>query len=323
MGWPFRLRARRALETEGERFLPSRTYGFLRSRELEGTYPGPPNIGSWILTTQRISKGWGHLPDSFWPYEPDHWPPVEPPGLDAIAKAERTRSYMRCRTLDECLAVLDRGGAVLAAFEIDNSWFASDGLIDDPRLHRPQMTHSIILLGHDPESETFRFTHNWGPFWGEDGFGSLLYRYWSERLLEAWIPDDREATVVKVPAGSTFAVVKRDAEDPWGNRVYLTEVEDPTRDEVMGWAIARHSSTGLELEEFFVRPAFRGSGHGRKLARAVAELRTSLGTSLSAWIPHVDATPTKAQNAIFRRMRLRRATTSERWAAARAIQFRR
>jgi GNAT superfamily N-acetyltransferase len=323
MRLPFRRRTHQAPEPDSERFLPSRTYGFLRGRELEGTYPGPPNVGSWILTTQRISKGWGHLPDSFWPYDADQWPPVEPPGLDSIAKAERTRSYMRCRTLDDCLVVLDGGGMVPAAFEIDDSWFASHGLIDDPQLHRAQMTHSIILLAHDPESEALRFTHNWGPFWGEDGFGSLPYRYWSERLLEAWIPDDREAEVVEAPPGSTFAVIKRDAEDPWGNRIYLTEVEDRSRDEMMGWAIARHSRTGLELEEFFVRPAFRGHGHGRKLARAVVELRTSLGVSLSAWIPHVDAAPTKAQDAIFRRMRLRRVTTSERWAAARAIQFRR
>jgi GNAT superfamily N-acetyltransferase len=287
---------------------------------LEGTYPGPPNIGSWILTTQRVTKGWGYLPDRFWPHDPDEWPPKEPPGVDAIAKAERTRSYMRCRTLDECCKVLEGGGMVLAAFEIDNSWFGSDGLIDDPRLHRPQTNHSVALIGCDQAGETLRFTHNWGPGWGDGGFGSLPYRYWSDRLLEAWIPDNREAAVVEPSADADFIVIKRDAKDPWGNAIHLIEVEDPIRDEMMGWAIMRHASTGLEMEEFFVRPSFRRLGHGRRLTWAVAELRASLGVPLSAWIPHVDASPTNAQDAIFKRLRLERGATTERWAASYAVE---
>lgn len=319
MKWPFHRRPPWDLEGEDGRFLPSRTYGFVRGRELEGTYPGPPNIGSWILTTQRIGKGWGHLPNRFWPYDPADWPPIEPPGLDMVAKASRTRSYMRCRTLEECLAVLVNGGMVLAAFEIDDSWSASDGLIDDPRLHSVQASHSIILVDFDPTEETIKFTHNWGPTWGENGFGRLPYRYWSDRLLEAWIPDERQAATVDPPHAYEFIVIKREAPDPWGNTIHLIEVEDRPRDEIMAWAIMRHSSAGLELEEIFVRPMFRGRGHGRRLAETVTELHDTLDGSLSAWIPHADATPTAAQDAIFRRLGLGRVASDERWAAARAL----
>jgi GNAT superfamily N-acetyltransferase len=138
--------------------------------------------------------------------------------------------------------------------------------------------------------------------------------------LEAWIPDNREAAVVEPTAESDFVVIKRDAKDPWGHTIYLIEVEDPIRDEMMSWTIMRHSSTGLEMEEFFVRPSFRRLGHGRRLARAVAEIRADLGVPLSAWIPHVDASPTNAQDAIFKRLRLKRGTTTERWAASCAIE---
>lgn len=92
---------------------------------------------------------------------------------------------------------------------------------------------------------------------------------------------------------------------------------------MMGWTILRHSGACLELEEFFVRPSFRRRGHGRRLARAVVELRASLGVPLSAWIPHVDASPTPAQDAIFRRLRLERAASTERWAAGRAVERKR
>jgi GNAT superfamily N-acetyltransferase len=316
---PLRRRPPWDLESERGGFLPSRTYGFVRGRELEGTYPGPPNVGSWILTTQRISKGWGHLPNRFWPYDPADWPPVEPPGLDMVAKAARTRCYMRCRSLEECQVVLQNGGMVLAAFEIDDSWSASDGLIDDPRLHGPQASHSIALVDFDPTEETIRFTHNWGPAWGENGFGRLPYRYWSDRLLEAWIPDERQATTVEPSRAYEFVVIKREAPDPWGNTIHLIEVEDRPRDEMMAWAIMRHSSAGLELEEIFVRPMFRGRGHGRRLAEAIIELHDTLEGSLSAWIPHADATPTAAQDAIFRRLGLGRVPSDTRWAAARAL----
>ena len=209
---------------------------------------------------------------------------------------------------------------VLAAFEIDDSWIGSDGLIDDPRRHRPQANHSLVLIGCDQVSETLRFTHSSGPEWGDGGFGSLPYRYWSDRLLEAWIPDNREAAVVEAPAASDFVVIKRDAKDPWGHAIHLIEVEDPIRDEMMGWTIMRQSSTGLEMDEFFVRPNFRRLGHGRRLVRAVAKIRADLGVPLIAWVPHADASPTKAQDAIFRKLRLERRTTTERWAASCAIE---
>ena len=73
---------------------------------------------------------------------------------------------MRCRTLDECRKILEGGGMVLAAFEIDDSWTSSDGLIDDPRLHRPQMSHSVALIASDEANETLRFGHKLGSLLG-------------------------------------------------------------------------------------------------------------------------------------------------------------
>ncbi len=31
-----------------------RLYGFVRSRQLEGTYPGDPATGVWVTTTLRV-----------------------------------------------------------------------------------------------------------------------------------------------------------------------------------------------------------------------------------------------------------------------------
>jgi GNAT superfamily N-acetyltransferase len=224
--------------------------------------------------------------------------------------------------LAECKTALQGdSGLVSAAFEIDDSWIGSKGLIDDPRLHRPQMNHSIVLLDFDDDEEVLRFTHSWGPGWGDEGWGSLPYRYWSERLVEAWVLDERPAAEV-VPSSKEYVVIGREAKDPWGSTVRLVEVEDPKQDEMMAWVILRQSAAALEIEEFFVRPEFRRKGHGRRLAREVNVIRSGLGLPLAAWIPHADAERTKAQDAVFRRMGLRRSPSSERWAAACATDAR-
>jgi GNAT superfamily N-acetyltransferase len=142
------------------------------------------------------------------------------------------------------------------------------------------------------------------------------------QTLEAWVPDNRDAAVVSTPSDREFVVIKREAVDPWGNTVHLIEVEDPVRDEMMAWAILRQSQTVLDIDELFVRPEFRRKGHGRRLVRTVNEIRNSLTLPLSAWVPHVDAAPTRAQDAVFRRLGLRRTASTERWAAAGAIEMR-
>jgi len=299
---------------------PGRSYAFVRGRELEGSYPGPPNIGTWLVMAQRVGKGWGHAPDAAWPYNPEEWPPLEPPGVDAIAKQQRTTAYSRCRTLDDCRRILAKGGGVLAAFQIDGSWIRSDGNIADPRNHAPQATHSLLLFGKDDRSEAFRFLNSWGPDWGDDGYGFLPYRYWSDRLLEAWNPDNRAVDPKMIALHSGVDVMVTRAENWAGRQNHLVEVRDFDADEILGWAVLVETSDGLEMEELFVRPAFRQMGHGRTLATAVGELRSQFQAPLKVWIPHADWPESTQQAALFNRLGLQTIPAEVRWAAACAVE---
>ena len=40
-------------------FQPSVMYNFVRSRQLEGTFPGDPLTGVWPITSYRVSRGMG------------------------------------------------------------------------------------------------------------------------------------------------------------------------------------------------------------------------------------------------------------------------
>lgn len=49
-------------------YSPSIHYGFVRARQLEGTFPGDKQTGVWPITGRRISYGWGQPPEESWPY---------------------------------------------------------------------------------------------------------------------------------------------------------------------------------------------------------------------------------------------------------------
>jgi hypothetical protein len=83
-------------------FRMSIRYGFVRARQLEGTFPGDKATGTWPITGERISYGWGNPPEESWPYSSD-WPPEEPPDIDLIATKYRFYwPYRRVRTIEEC-----------------------------------------------------------------------------------------------------------------------------------------------------------------------------------------------------------------------------
>src|SRR5258708_23323962 len=82
--------------------------GFIRGRQLEGTYPGDAKTGIWPITSNRVGRGWGHISEEEWPYDTSVWPPVEPPGLDQIATRNPDFYYQRVRTLEECKLVMAR-----------------------------------------------------------------------------------------------------------------------------------------------------------------------------------------------------------------------
>jgi hypothetical protein len=81
----------------------SRIYGFVRSRELDGTLADGPKVGTYVLTACRVSAGWGNVSEKRWPYPKGTAarPPSEPQGLDRLAKYNKTFAHFCIRTLDD------------------------------------------------------------------------------------------------------------------------------------------------------------------------------------------------------------------------------
>ena len=303
--------------------MPSAQYRYVRSRQLEGTYPGDRWTGAWITTDLRIQKGWGCPTEGDWPYETDLWPPIEPPGMDERAKENRLFAYVRVRTIDDCRRVV-AGKAALphCAFEIDGSWKNPNplhGIIPSPVGRMPTgESHAVTLVRYDDRRRRFKFANTWGTRWGHHGYGSLPYDYFPTRLLEAWCSVLYRPLLVARRPPSRIVVGRSTIADPLGRVLRVVEIEDQEQDEMLGWAFLVETADGPEVEELFVRPAYRGLGYGRKLAARLAPFLPR-----RAWIPRVDWTGslTPALAATLRRLNLAVQPSPERWAAAVAVRM--
>ena len=158
-------------------FRPSLQYGFVRGRQLEGTFPGDKQTGVWPITGHRISYGWGQPPEENWPYPlPDAvWPSIEPTGIDCVAKEYRFVPYKRVRAIDDCKRILLSGEpGVMVSLDISEKWAnPPQGRIPVPSpTDLTFSTHVILLVSYDRERDEFTFRNSWGN-WGRKGYGDI------------------------------------------------------------------------------------------------------------------------------------------------------
>jgi GNAT superfamily N-acetyltransferase len=269
----------------------SATYNYVRSRQLEGTYPGDRSLGTWITTAQRVTRGWGAPDENEWaPSQEDRtWPYSEPPGLDAKAKKNRIQYYQRIRSAIDCRKTLHQLGAIVAAFEITEQWFnAPGGIINLPESDAPLVgSHAVTLVRSKTNKREFTFMNSWGKDWGSRGLGILTYEFFDRHLIEAWIPSGP----YHYPWGSDHQGIiesERGLRDYLGGVLHLKEIYDATNDENVAWAFGVRRGEFFDVEEFFVMPKYRGHGYAHRLADMLLKSSQKLGLEMRLWVPFAD-----------------------------------
>ena len=300
-------------------YRPSIQYGFVRGRQLEGTFPGDKQTGVWPITGLRISYGWGDPQEESWPYPlPDAvWPSIEPAGIDGIAKEYRFVPYKRVRTIDNCKRILLSGErSVMVSLDISEKWAnPPEGRIPVPSpTDLTFSTHLISLVGYDSQRNEFTFHNSWGK-WGRNGYGDIAAETLAATWWEAWkyisefeVDPTLKGAFPRPPKESKF-------EDTDGSILHWLEILDED-DNRVAWASALETQTSLEIEELFVRPEYRRSGHGGKLFQRLQETALSRGLPLRIWISFPDAVPQNLEviEKIARPIGLSIQASGERWA---------
>jgi GNAT superfamily N-acetyltransferase len=300
-------------------FRPSLQYGFVRGRQLEGTFPGDKQTGVWPITGHRISYGWGQPPEEDWPYPlPDAvWPSIEPTGIDSVAKEYRFIPYKRVRTIDDCKRILLSGWqGVMVSLDISEKWAnPPQGRIPVPSpTDLTISTHGILLVSFDRERDEFTFRNSWGN-WGRNGYGDIAAETLAATWWEGWkyISEFEADPTLK----GAFPRPQREStiRDTDGSILHWLEILDGD-DNRVAWASALETQANLEIEELFVRPEYRRSGHGGKLFQRLQEISLSRGLPLRIWISFPDAVPQnlKVIEKIAQPIGLSIQASGERWA---------
>lgn len=313
-------------------WLPSLCYGFLRGRELEGTISKGPKFGMYILTAMRVGAGWGQVSAKRWSYpRPLVWPPPEPPGLDRIARFQRTFAHFYIRDLYDARVAISRRTPVQVSVPIFPDWYkAPGGLIRMPQPREFSDQHSIVLEGYDDGKQFFRFWNNWGPRWGDNGYGYLPYEYFNRYFHEAWFavledpdPGNREWRR-KSKTTHTHWLSESVFINALGHACLVIDLWDLANDVRIGWSIATVRNDWLEVEDFFIRPDYQGDKrHCRILFTAT--LMSSKQENLPArfYIPWVDTNYGSSNFALIndgiRAAKLVVSPTGERWAPYKAV----
>ena len=296
-------------------------YNYVRGRQLERTYPGGPETGFWVTTSMRVLKGWGSPPESTWPYDgdPAHWPPIEPPNIDATAKHHRALAYQRVTDILDCERVLAARIPAVVALEIDDEWFSANrGVIGDTSAAK--FAHSVSMVGYDRSSQRFTIRNSWGESWGDEGYGSIPYACLNRYMIDGWFVVQMEPRGEPAPE-SRIALRGWGIPTPVGSQVHGIEIVDGQENEMIGWAMVVERPGVLDIEELFVRPAYRERGHAATIAAEIAVLAKNRQRALRAWIAHPDLAPSNeaALAHIIKRLGLKRQATDKRWAAGVAI----
>jgi hypothetical protein len=273
----------------------SKLYGFVRSRELEGTLDKGPALGCYVITAARIFAGWGHVPEMSWPdwRKGNPWPPAEPPGLDRIAKANRSLMHFRVRNLAEMRQCLAKGRPVQFVIPIHDGWYSADGgKISTPSANQPfTANHSIIGEECNDSLEVIRFWNNWGKDWGDDEYGHLPYEYFERHMQDAWVFDFRSPQLSQRPP-ERFACRRTVERNLLGHLSAVIDIWDLSEDIRIGWCMASVRDNWFEIEDFFIRPDQQGSqDHISRLMSQINESIDLFKCRIRLWIPHADVLP--------------------------------
>lgn len=301
--------------------MPSRMYGYVRSRQLEGTYNDDHTIGNWIISSMRVARGWGTPSDEQWPYDgrAEAWLPTEPPEMDLLAKGHRIFAYERVRSVSDCKYALAQRELPIVAFDIVHAdWTnAKKGLIPSP-MSPSDAGHCVVLGGYNDAEQNFTFRNSWGAGWGDRGNGRLSYEYFERYHVEGWIIPNakrfRPQKRIKGIAEACWGIVGRLTDRPLHGFEYI----DVRNDECIAWAFVVERNGFAEVEELFVRPTFRGQGYGRRLANLILSSKRIEGLPLRLWVSHADSQIMTDAAALqtLRRLGLKHVNPSgARWAA--------
>jgi len=327
-------------------FTHSRLYGFYKARLLDGTLDRGPRYGSYCITAMGVWAGWGQVAEWRRPLTrgPVVWPPVEPSGLDRIAKFRRSFAHFRVRNIDDVKRAIIAPALVLFSVPITRSWrTASGGVIPippDPQAFTEY--HAVAGAGYSDTRGHIEFLNSWGPNWGRDGRGYLPYSYFTRYCSDAWfswpqvsrnwlpkklgvvadqtIPSFSRATMQQVDdIGDGIFQRLSMFTNPLGNACGVLDFWHSEFDLRIGWSIVTIRDGFPDIEDLFIMPEFWSTDNVRYIVSVIDDMAGREKYPIRLWIAWADTIYNSANfntvNEVIRALSLTVSPSPHSWAA--------
>jgi C1A family cysteine protease len=168
------------------RISPRYIYYFAR---VQGKGDPHQDTGATIEDALRVVSDRGAVAENAWPYKPGEFG-SDPPELKG-AEFYKIKKYRSLRTLDEIKAALRSYGPVLAGITVYQAFLGPEvrktGIVP-----MPSKSESIVggdalcVVGYDDDQQMLKFLNQWGPEWGDHGYGYVSYAYMSKFSQDVW-----------------------------------------------------------------------------------------------------------------------------------------
>lgn len=166
----------------------SRLFVYYNERLLEGTVN--QDAGAMIRDGIKSLTIWGTPKESIWPYNIAAFRTRPSPNAYLRGKQFLLRSYHRIITLDDMINCLAEGYpfvtglAIFTSFETQET--ATTGIVPLPTAGEQLLGgHAVLVVGYDLNARTFICRNSWGVNWGQAGYFTIPFLYFTNFGL-AW-----------------------------------------------------------------------------------------------------------------------------------------
>jgi len=159
------------------------------ARQVAGTIS--TDSGAMIKDAIAVLTKQGAVEESVWPYKPGEYAAKAPASVERATRWQITQ-VRSLKGVDQIKAALATEGPVVAGIEVYQEAMSSEaaktGIFPLPQKGSSLIGgHAVVLVAYDEQRKQFKFANDWGPGWGDRGYGYLSEEYLKKHSSDSWI----------------------------------------------------------------------------------------------------------------------------------------